>query len=173
MEDYTIYNDNDTDLERVDLAYTYLKDKSKSNSTAIHNLRSRAATFLGFAGLLLRFIIELSDSQPSYKLTKLLAFLTCFCSIALLGWALSSKYPTATINPVTYVDGLKNATNIFLENTPVEAKMFFIGNFISSSEFSFTMIDKIKSLLNTSIVCLVFSAFFFTLNGILVTFLGK
>jgi hypothetical protein len=170
MEDYIIYNDNNTDSERVDLAYTNLKDNLKSISTGVHNLRSRAATFLGFAGLLLRFIIELSDSQPSYKLTKLLAFLTCFCSITLLGWALRSNYQAGLIE---YISAIENNTDIFLGNTPVKAKMIFIESLIKSCEFSFTRAVEIKNLLNISIICLVFSAFFFTINGILVTFLGK
>lgn len=170
MEDYIIYNDNNPDSGSVDLAYTYLEDNLKRLSASIHNLRSRAATFLGFAGLLLRFILELSDSQPSYKLTKLLAFVTCFCSITLLAWVLRSN-PKMDI--IRYMDTIKNNTDIFLKNTSVEGKRIFIESLIQSCELHITWAYEIKNLLNISIVCLVSSAFFFAINGILVTFLGK
>lgn len=170
MKDYITYNANSPDSESVDLAYTNLKNKFKDLTDAIHNLRSRAATFLGFAGFLLRFIIELSDAQPSYKLTKLLAFVTCFCSIALLARALRSNPQR---NLIGYRDSIQNTTNMFLENTPVEAKIIAIESLINSCEFNFTWAYEIKNLLNISIICLVSSAFFFAINGILVTFLGK
>jgi len=170
MEDYIISSANNPDSENVDLAYTYMKDNLEYLDAKISNLRSRAATFLGFSGLLLRFIIELSDSQPSYKLTKLLAFLTCFCSIALLGWTLKSN---PQIEITAYMYRIRTTTNIFLECAPVEAKKFFIEDYTQSCENFFSVANEIKNLLNISIICLVFSAFFFAINGILVTFLGK
>lgn len=170
MKDDILKNDNNTNAERIDLAYNFLDDGLKTNLIAMQNLRSRAATFLGFAGLLLRFILELSDSQPSYKFTKLLAFLTCFFSITLLGWTLSASYLAGIKD---HTDSMENLTIIFLEKDPVEAKMSFIEIFKEAWKASYIMINKVKILLNISIVFLVFSAFFFTINGILVTFLGK
>jgi hypothetical protein len=97
-------NSNIPNRENIDLAYTYTQDNLKYMDTQIDNLRTRVSTFLALAGVLLRFIIELSDTQPSYKLTKILAYLTCFISICLLGLALRS-------NPQTEHEKYKFAIN--------------------------------------------------------------
>jgi hypothetical protein len=63
--------------------------------------------------------------------------------------------------------------NVFLKTPPEQAKMYFIEHDMKTSETLFTMAYQIKNLLNTSIIFLVLSAFFFTVNGLLVTSLGK
>jgi hypothetical protein len=157
-------------IERIDLAYTYTKENLKHIYSQIDSLRSRVQTFLGFGGVLLRFIMELSDSQPSYKLTKILAYLTCFSAIALLGLALKSN---SNVEITSYRSATENNTDIFLDDPPVQSKSKFIEHNKEISENYFTAAYKIKNLLNPAIICLIFSTFFFTLNGILVTLLGK
>jgi hypothetical protein len=163
-------DENNPNDENINLAYTFMENNLKELKSGVDNLRTRASTFLAFGGVLLRFIIELSDTQPSYKLTKLLAYLTCFYSIFLLGWMLSSNDQT---NVETYKTGLKTGKDIFLKNTPINAKKYNIQIFTICCELLFITVDKKIKQLNISIICLVFSAFFFTLNGVLVSCFGE
>jgi len=157
--------------ENIDLAYTYTGDSLKHLYKIVDNLRSRVATLLGFGGVLLRFIIELSDSQPSYKLTKILAFLTCFVAVSLLGRALMANN-NKTLDS-EYINSIKDNTNIILRETSKSSKRQFIKAYIDAIEVYFTTAYKIRRLLNIGTICLVFSAFFFTVNGVLLTCLGK
>ncbi|MEG4011157.1 MULTISPECIES: hypothetical protein [unclassified Microcoleus] len=167
MEDSDI---NIANVEIIDLAYTYTKDNLNHIKSQIDNLRSRVATFLGFGGVLLRFILELSDSQPSYKITKILAFFTCFSAITLLGLASISN---SKVDITSYTDATENNTDIFLYELPEQSKSKFIQLNKELSVDYFTTANKIKKLLNPAIICLVLSAFLFTVNGLLVSFFGK
>ena len=167
MEDSDI---NIPKVENIDLAYTYTKDNLKLINSQIDNLRSRVAIFLSFGGVLLRLILDLSDSQPSYKLTKILALFTCFSAITLLGWASISKNK---VDITFYTIVTENNTDIFLHELPEQSKGKFIKHNIELSVNYFTAAKEIKELLNPAIICLVLSAFFFTFNGLLVSCLGK
>jgi hypothetical protein len=79
-----MYRYNKNYIENIDLAYTYTENYLKDRRSEISNIKLRQGTFLGFAGLLLRFSLDLSDSQPSYLLTKIGALVTSFCSILIL-----------------------------------------------------------------------------------------
>jgi hypothetical protein len=168
--------DDNSNLKKIDLAYDYIKDEADSLNKDIQNLRTRAATFLAFSGVLLRFIIQLSDSQPSYKLTKVLAFFTCFLSILLLGWALKSTDGDLSVNPATsekYMEGYAKTINIFLKHPPEMSKRMLIDYYARGCQGYFLYADEIRRSLNISIILLILTAFLFMVNGILVTFLGK
>ncbi|MEZ2303970.1 MAG: hypothetical protein ACBR13_19570 [Microcoleus sp.] len=164
---------NNTNLPsrvNIDLAYTYTGDFLKNIDAQINNLISRVSAFLALGGVLLRFIIELSDTQPSYKLTKILAYITCFISIFLLGLALRSN-PGMELEQ--YKSIINDNTEIFLKSSPEQAKIYFIERDIKVSEKLLEKAYNIKKLLNKSIFFIVLSAFFFTFNGLLVTFLDR
>jgi hypothetical protein len=163
-------NTNNTNQEQIDLAYTYTKDNLKHIYSEINSLRLRVQAFLAFGGVLLRFIIELSDSQPSYKLTKILDYLTCFSAIFLLGLALKSN---SEVDITSYIIGTENNTDIFLYEPPVQSKIKFIEHNKEVSGEYFKAAFEMKNLLNGAIICLIFTTFFFTLNGILVILCGK
>jgi len=160
-----ISNDDNSNLTSIDFTYEYTKDSIKHLHSEIYNLRSRLSTFLAFGGVLLRFTTDLSDSQPSYLLTKILAVLTSFCSIALLGWALRSNPEGSDI--------YRDSVEFCLQNTTVEVKNSLIENSKEVVESLTSVANKTKNLLNLSIYCLVFSALFLTINVILVSFLKK
>jgi hypothetical protein len=62
-------NNDNNDRENINLAYFYREDFLKDRKIEIKQLDWRLGTFLGFAGLQLRFGIDLLNSQPSYLLT--------------------------------------------------------------------------------------------------------
>ena len=77
-------NNDNKDRENINLAYSYREDFLKDRKIEIKQLDWRLGTFLGFAGLRLRFGIDVLNSQPSYLLTKIGALLTSFGSIAIV-----------------------------------------------------------------------------------------
>ncbi|MEG4121452.1 hypothetical protein QUA43_28775 [Microcoleus sp. N9_B4] len=167
MNNYIGSSDDNFDIENIDLANTYTENNLKDIKSDISNLRSRAATFLGFAGVLLRFIIELSNSQPSYLYTKIGAFLACFYSIFVLALSLISNPRRGEI---TYEDFI----NKYLLPHPIlDVKRMILKYNIEFWEYLYSQAHKIKDLLNQAIIGLVLSAFFFGLNNILVSFIEK
>jgi hypothetical protein len=122
---------------------------------------------LGFAGLLLRFIIELSNSLPIYLYTKLAAFLTSFYSIVLLALLLMSNPRLAEITHKGFI------CKYFLSDPILDIKRMILKYNIDFFDYLNSEAHKIKNLLNQAIICLVLSAFFFTFNSVLVSFLGK
>jgi hypothetical protein len=159
-------NDN-PNVENIDLVYLFINDFLKRLNDQVNNLRSRAATFLAFAGVLLKFSTELSDSEPSYLITKIGALLTSFCSIGFLGFALKS---TPRIVDMKLRDTIESD---FLQIPIVEVKKIIIYEDLSFCEYLFKLATEIKNLLNVAIFSLVFSAFFFVANVILVSFIEK
>lgn len=153
-------------IESIDLVYAYTEDFLKERKDAINKLKLRSGTFLGFAGLLLRFNIDLPDTQPSYLLTKIGALVTSFCSIAILAWALRSNPKALLVNP----NSLKENC---LQLQTAEIKMMIINIHAKACEELTLVAYKQKEFLNRAITCLVFSALFFAVNGILVSFCGR
>jgi len=161
------YSDKHPDVENIDLANTYTENDLKELKNDINNLRLRAATFFGFAGLLLRFIIELSNSEPSYLLTKIVAFLTCFSSIVLLALVLRGEFIPTNL---TYKELIEK---YFLPNPILEVKKKILENNIEELDFHVQHFYRILNLLHQATICLVVSAFFFMSNSILVSFFGQ
>lgn len=159
------YNKND--IQNIDFAYTYTENYLKERRSDISNLKLRQATFLGFAGLLLRLNFDLSDSQPSYLLTKIGALVTSFCSIFILGWALRASFSGVIIVPSTLIE------EEYLQSQNAELKLAIIRKHTIACDELYSTGIELKKLLNQAITFLVFSAFFFTFNGVLVSFLGK
>jgi hypothetical protein len=175
MNNYNLSSDDNSDIENIDLAdlenielaNTYTENCLKEIKSDISNLRSRAATFLGFAGLLLRFIIELSNSLPIYLYTKIGAFLTSFYSIILLALLLMSNPRLGEITHKGFI------CKYFLSDNVLDVKRMILRYNIEFYDYLNSEAHKIKDLLNQAIICLVLSAFFFAFNSILVSFLGK
>lgn len=166
MNDFFISIDENSNLESIDLTYEYTKDTLKHLHIQIQHLRSRSSTFLGFGGVLLRFTIDLSDSDPIYLFLKLSALMTCVFSLFLLSESLKS-YPK---------DGasFRDTVEDFLQkNNALEFKKSGIEKNIQSCEYLSSVAYKIKFLLNISISFLLLSALSFAVNVILVSYLGK
>ena len=166
-DNFDIENIDLADIENIDLANAYTENNLKDIKSDINNLRSRAATFLGFAGLLLRFIIELSNSQPIYLYTKIGAFLTCFYTIFVLALSLMSN---PRLGEITYKDLINK---YFLSHPILDVKRMILKYNIEFWEYLYSQTHKIKNSLNQAIICLLISAFLFALNSILVSVIGK
>lgn len=155
-------------IQNIDLAYTYTENFLKERRNESSNLKSWQATFLGFAGLLLRFSIDLPTTQPIYLLTKILALVTSCFSIAILACALTASLGGEVVYPSSLIDDnelflLKNAN----------LKFYICRKHTKLSEVIFKSVKKQKNLLNCAIYFLVASVVSFTINGVLVSFLGK
>jgi hypothetical protein len=160
------YDSND--IENIDLAYTYTENFLKERRNESSNLKSRQATFLGFAGLLLRFSIDLPTSQPAYLLTKILALVTSCFSIAILACALTASLGGKVVYPSSLID---DNELFLLKNANV--KFYICRKHTKLSEDIFSSVKEQKNLLNWAIGFLVASAICFTINGVLVSCLGK
>ncbi|SRR6476469_5738812 len=159
------YSQND--IQNIDLAYTYTENYLKDRRNEISNLKVRLGTFLGFAGLLLRFNIDLPSSQPSYLLTKIGALVTSFFSIAILAWALRAYMGGEILDPSVLIK------DVYFQAQNADIKLEIINKHTKACYDIYSSIDKQIKLLNLAINFLLFSAFFFTVNGVLVSFLGK
>jgi hypothetical protein len=162
-----MYEYNKNDIQNIDLAYIYTENYLKDRRSDISNLRLRQGTFLGFAGLLLRFNMELSNSQPSYLLTKIVALVTSFCSIFILGWALRAYLSGVVVDPGTLIE------DEYLQSQNPEIKLAIVRKHIKACDDLYLLSLEQKKWLNYAINFLVSSAFFFTANCILVSFFGK
>jgi hypothetical protein len=153
-------------IQNIDLVYTYTENYLQNRRSEFSSMRSRQGTFLGFAGLLLRFNLDLSDSQPSYLLTKIGALVTSFCSVFILGWALRAFVVGYFVFPSFLIQDDLNSQN-------VEIKLSILSKHTKACEdLSLALLEQ-KKLLNQAIIFMVFSVFFFTVNGVLVSFFGK
>jgi hypothetical protein len=150
-------------IKNVDLAYTYTENYINDRIKEVSNIRLRQSAFLGFAGLLLRFSLDLPDSQPSYLLTKILALSTSFGSILTLGWALRSVSSGKVLFPSVLIG------DKYLQPPNVETKLEIVVEHIKLCEELYSSGIKQQKLLNQAITWLLFSASFFTANGILVS----
>jgi hypothetical protein len=160
-------NNNDNDIKNIDLAYSYTEDFLKDRKSEIKQLDWRLGTFLGFAGLLLKFGIDLPNSQPSYLLTKIGALVTSFCSIAIVTWTLRSN-PKGKIVKPSYL--MKD--ECFHKQT-VEIKAMIINTHTEASKELNLLANQKQIFFNRAIAWLAFSALFFVVNGILVSSFGK
>jgi len=160
-----MYDDNYK--ENIELAYTYTENHLKERKNDINNIKLRQGTFLGFAGLLLRFSLELPDNQPSYLLTKIGALVTSFCSIFILGLALRAYFRGIVYDPINLIK------EDILESQNIEVKLVIIRKNTIACDDLYLLGVELKKSLQQGIIILVCSAFFFTLNGVLVSFFGK
>jgi hypothetical protein len=164
MDDYELNNIQNFDLAKnVDLAYTYTENYFNDRIKEISNIRLRQSAFLGFAGLLLRFSLDLPNSQPSYLLTKILALSTSFVSILILGWALKSSSSGDVLSPSVLIQYK------YLHFPNVDNKLEIVTKHTKTCHELHLSAIKQKNLLNQAINWLLFSAFFFTANGIFVS----
>lgn len=164
MKDNIISSNDNPNVENLDLAVAYTEGYLKDMRLQVDNLRSRSATFLGFGGLLLRFSAELTHTELIFLVTKVGAIVTSFCSVCLLGLALSSAPREGVINFKDYM------YEHFLPSPIEEVKMMIINNNLAGHEYLTTVSNYLKNLLNPAIISLVFSALFFTFNLVLVIF---
>jgi hypothetical protein len=154
-------------IQNIDLAYTYTENYLKHRVSEANNISLRLGTFLGFAGLLLRFNMDLPNSQPSYLLTKIGALVTSFCAIAIIAGALRAFIVGEIIAPISFIEfDLSQAIS-------ADIKFVIFKSHAQTCEELYLLSQKQIKLLNKAIICLAFSALFFTINGILVSFLGK
>lgn len=165
------YNDND--IKNIELAYAYTENNLKDRKSEIANLKLRLGTFLGFAAVLLRFNLDLSNSQPFYSLTSLTkigALVTCFSSIAILVWALRPQIKGEVADPSSLTKLIENE-NFKVENA--ELKFEIAKKYAKACEELYLLSYEQKNLLNQAIICLVLNALFVALNDILISFLKK
>lgn len=162
-----MFNYNTNDTENIDLAYSYTQDFLKELKNDIKHLEVRLGTFLGFAGLLLRFNIDLSSNQPIYLFTKIAALFTSFCAIVIVSWALRSNPKRGIVDPSYLMED-----EIFQQRTSQNKAMIINTHKIICQELEVVAYKK-RNFLNQAIICLAFSTFFFAINGMLVSFLGN
>jgi hypothetical protein len=160
-------NNNKKDIENIEFAYSYTEDFLKDRKSEIKQLDWRLGTFLGFAGLLLKFGIDLPNSQPSYLLTKIGTLFTSFCSIVIVTWALRSNPKGKIVKPSYLMED-----ECFQKQT-AEIKAMIINTHTEASKELDLLANEKQFFLNLAITFLAVSAFFFVSNGILVSSLGK
>jgi len=160
-------NDNDNAQENINLAYSYTEDFLKDRKSEIKQLDWRLGTFLGFAGVLLKFGIDLSDSQQIYLLTKIGVLVNSFYAIVIVTWALRSN-PTGELVEPSYL----MEKECFQKQT-VQIKAMIINTHTQASKELDLLAKEKQSSLNNAIACLAVSAFFFAVNGILASSFEK
>lgn len=154
-------NDN-KNTNNIELAYSYTEDFIKDRKNEIKHLDWRLGTFLGFAGLLLRFGIDLPNTEPSYLLTQLGVLVTSSFSVITASWALRLKSDGRFVTPSYLMEN-----KCFAEETLSIKAMIINTHKEASNKLDKLAIQK-QTYLNKVILCLAASASFFTLNGILV-----
>jgi hypothetical protein len=150
-------------IKNVDLAYTYTENYINDRIKEVTNIRLRQSAFLGFAGLLLRFSLDLPDSEPSYLLTKILALFTSLGSIWTLGIGLKSVSSGKVLFPSVLIE------DKYLQLPNVENKLEIVDKHIKLCEELYSSGIKQQKLLNQAITWLLLSASSFTANAILVS----
>jgi hypothetical protein len=158
-------NNNSTD--NIDLAYSYTEDFLKDRKNEIKHLDWRLGTFLGFAGLLLRFGIDLPNSQPSYLLTKLGVLVASTSSVVIAAWGLRSNSKGKFVKPSYLME-----SECFTKETP-RIKAMIINTHKETSDELDKLARQKQVYLRRAIACLAASTVFFAINGVLVAFFGK
>jgi len=160
-------NDNKSSdvFSNIDLAYDYTENFLKDRKSEIKHLDWRLGTFLGFAGLLLRFGADLPDNQPSYLLTKILLLTTSLASVIIASWGLRSKSQGVLVDPSYLME------DECFQKENLEVKAMIINTHTTTSHALDLLAQKKQLHLNRAITCLTFSVVFLAINGILVTLL--
>ncbi len=169
MKDY-----DDNAIKNIELAYDYTENFLKTRRTEVANLKLRLGTFLGFAALLLRFDLDLPNSQPFYSLTSLTkigALVTCLGSIAILVWALKPRpIGASNVDPNSLTKLIQDED---FQSKNAELKFEIAKKYAETCEELSLLSYQQKDLLNQAIICLVFNAFFVAFNEVLVSFFEK
>jgi hypothetical protein len=158
---------NNNSIDNIDLAYSYTEDFLKDRKNEIKHLDWRLGTFLGFAGLLLRFGTDLCDTQPSYLLTKLGVLVTSTCSVIIATWALRANSKGKFVKPSYLME-----KECFTRETPRIKAMIINTHTYTSDELDILARQK-QAYLSGAITSLGASALFLAANGILVAIFGK
>lgn len=159
-------NDNNS-IENIDLAYSYTEDFLKDRKNEIKHLDWRLGTFLGFAGLLLRFGIDLSNSQPAYLLTKLGVLIASTSSVVVAAWGLRSNSKGKFVKPSFLMED-----ECFKQETS-RIKAMIVNTHKETSDGLDKLARQKQVYLNRAIWWLATSVLFFAINGALTTFFGK
>lgn len=159
--------DNNNNINNIDLAYSYTEDFLKDRKNEIKQLDWRLGTFLGFAGLLLKFGIDLPNSQPSYLLTKLGVLVASTFSVVIATLGIKSNSKGKFVKPSYLME-----EECFKKETP-KVKAMIINTHKKASEELDILARQKQAYLRRSVTWLAASALFLAVNGILVTFFGK
>jgi hypothetical protein len=160
-------------VKNIELAYAYTENNFKDRKSEIANLKLRLGTFLGFAALLLRFDLDLPNSQPFYSftsLTKIGALVTCFSSIAILVWALRPQISGEVADPIILTKLIQDED---FKTKNAELKFEIAKKYAQACEELYLLSYKQKELLNKAIICLGSNAFLVAVNEVLVSFFEK
>lgn len=160
-------NNNSNSIDNIDLAYSYTEDFLKDRKNEIKHLDWRLGTFLGFAGLLLRFGIDLSDCQLSYLLTKVGVLGTSACSVVIATWSLRSNPKGKFVKPSYLME------DECFEREAIRNKAMIVNTHKEACNELDLLARQKQTYLNQTIAWLAASALFFAANSILVTFFGK
>lgn len=146
-------------IANIDLAYNYTEKFLESRKNNAKHLDWRLGTFLGFAGILLRFSSDLATNSPIWLLsTKALVITISLGSIICAARGLTSISKMGRIRSESLM------TDEFLADTNTKVKEVVIKIDIKAiNELSLLVLRK-QFCLNWSIFCLVISAILFGVN---------
>ena len=167
MKEETVKDQNDSSSDEslnVALTYEYTESFVAQRSKSVDDLNARLTTFLGFAGVLLRFGLSLPDSYLSCKLLKAGVLGLSAFSIWQSGHALTSMGMGNTVKP----NVLMSDNWFFQDNVTVRAKV--ATTWFETIEGLDAAIEKKKKKLNRTIYCLAVAASLFAICSLIVTF---
>jgi hypothetical protein len=146
-------------IANIDLAYSYTEKFLEGRKNDAKHLDWRLGTFLGFAGILLRFSSDLATNSPIWLLsTKTLVISMSLISIICAARGLTSISKMGRIRSESLM------TDEFLTDTNAKIKEVVIKIDIKAiNELNLLVLRK-QSCLNWSIFCLVISAVLFGTN---------
>ena len=158
---------NNNSIDNIDLAYSYTENFLKDRKNEIKHLDWRLGTFLGFAGLLLRFGIDLPNTQPSYLLSKVGVLVASTFSVVIAAWGLKANSKGRLVKPTYLME-----RECFEKESP-EIKAMIVKTHAETSDKLDLLARQKQACLSQTIIWLAASALLFAINGILVAFFGE
>lgn len=160
-ENQTVCSSNDE--LNLDLAYGYAGSFIAQCDKNIDDLNTRLTTFLGFAGVLLRFSLSLPTGYPAGVLLRVLVLSLSALAICQSGYALAAHGIGSTIKPSV----LMSDEWFSKENIRVKASM--TKSWLDTIEELEGVLKKKTTQLNRTIGLLSAAACAFAISEIIVT----
>lgn len=156
-------NSEDNDSLNTKLAYEYTESFIAQCDKNMDDLNSRLTTFLGFAGVLLRFGLSLSSEYPSSILLKTLVLSLSAAAVCVSGYALTAGEVGCVVKPEVLMSNEK------FQQENVRVKAFITNTWIDTVGDLEKALGRKKEQLNYTIVLLAIAACAFAISSIIVT----
>jgi hypothetical protein len=167
-------NSNEEERSNVELIYNYTEALLKIQGESLNRLDTKLSAFLAFAGVSLRFVVDLPNKSALINLPiwvanislvlKTLACIFCVLSITVCVLGLTAKMRGITVEP----EVLMNDTWYWEE--PAHCQAFIINTWINASKEYKTVGQKKGKTLNFAIGLIFAAAITFASDTILLIF---